>query len=176
MKYLYLISFIGTIFLANWLINNVGQGCYPCVIPIGFGLYAPSGVLAIGLGFTLRDLVQRSLGLKWTITAILAGAALSAWLNPFLALASGVAFLLSESLDLIVYTPLQERNLIAAVMGSNIVGIIVDSVIFLTLAFGSLQFLPGQIVGKLWMTLSSLPIILVIRKYDTSRHNARRIG
>lgn len=130
--------------------------------------------MAIGLGFTLRDLVQRSLGLKWTIGAILAGAILSAWLNPFLALASGIAFLLSELLDLMVYTPLQERNLIIAVVGSNIVGIIVDSVVFLALAFGSLQYLSGQVIGKFWMTLLALPIIWIIKKYDTSRYNARR--
>lgn len=165
----YLIGFISTIFLANYLIGHVGYYCDPvCVIPVWPGIMAPSGVLAIGLGFTLRDLVQRHLGVKWTILAILVGTTLSALLSPSLALASGAAFLLSEMLDLAVYTPLQRRNLVGAVVASNIVGLIADSMIFLTLAFGSLEFLPGQIIGKMLMTLAALPVIWMVQKYETT--------
>lgn len=168
MKYIYLIGFISTIFLANYLIGNVGYFCDPvCVIPVWPGVYAPSGVLAIGLGFTLRDLVQRSWGIKWTAGAIITGALLSAYLSPALALASGIAFLLSETLDLMVYTPLQKRNLVGAVIASNGVGLVADSVVFLLLAFGSLTFLPGQIIGKGLMTLAALPIIWIMRKRET---------
>lgn len=163
--YLFLILFIGTIYLANWLIQNVGVMCYPpCVIPVWFNIYAPSGVLAIGLGFTLRDLVQRHLGLRYAIVAIFIGALLSLFIDPFLGIASGAAFLLSEMLDLFVYTPLQENNLIVAVLASNVVGIVADSIIFLFIAFGSLEFLPGQIIGKLWMTLLFIPIIWLMRQ------------
>lgn len=167
---LYLIGFISTIFLANWLIGNVGYFCDPvCVIPVWPGIMAPSGVLAIGLGFTLRDLVQRHLGIGYTLLAIIAGAGFSAWLSPALALASGTAFLLSEMLDLAVYTPLQRRNLIGAVVASNLAGLVVDSIVFLTLAFGSLEFLPGQIIGKALMTLAALPVIWWMRKdYQTA--------
>jgi uncharacterized PurR-regulated membrane protein YhhQ (DUF165 family) len=165
---LYLIGFIASIFFANWLIGNVGycSTTGPCVIPVWPGIMAPSGVLAIGLGFTLRDLVQRKLGLRWTVAGIVLGAALSAWLSPALAVASGTAFLLSESLDLFVYTPLQKRNLIAAVIGSNVVGAVADSVVFLMLAFGSLQFVEGQIIGKVLMTLVALPVIWWLRRGD----------
>lgn len=167
MKNLGYIGFIGliaSIFLANWLIYNVGQ-CppFPCLIPVWPGIMAPSGILAIGLGFTFRDLTQRGLGVRWTIGAIVVGAALSAWLSPALALASGMAFLLSELLDMAVYTPLQKRNLVGAVIGSNVVGAVVDSAVFLFLAFGSLQFVEGQVIGKLWMTLAALPMIWVLR-------------
>lgn len=166
-KYIWLILFISTIFIANWLIYHIGYFCDPvCVIPVWFDIYAPSGVLAIGIGFTLRDLVQRSLGVKWTIAGILAGAVLSAWLNPFLALASGSAFLFSEMMDLGVYTPLQKRNLILAVIGSNVVGLIADSIIFLWLAQIPFDFLTGQIIGKLWMTLAALPVIWWMRKNE----------
>lgn len=165
--YLYLIGFVSTIFAANWLIGNVGLGCDPvCVIPVWPGIMAPSGVLAIGLGFTLRDLVQRHLGAKWTILAIVIGAALSAWLSPALALASGVAFLLSEMLDLAVYTPLQRRNLIGAVIASNLVGLVVDSVVFLTLAGIPMALLPGQVIGKALMTLAALPVVWMLRSRE----------
>lgn len=163
MKYLF--GFISTIFIANWLIGNVGYHCDPiCVIPVWPGIMAPSGVLAIGLGFTLRDLVQRRLGIGWTFAGIIIGATLSAWLSPALALASGAAFLFSETADLFVYTPLQKRNLFAAVIGSNIVGLVIDSILFLSLAGIPMMFLPGQIIGKLWMTVLALPVVWLMRR------------
>lgn len=36
---------------------------------------------------------------------------------------------------------------------SGLVGSVVDSMIFLTLAFGSLDYLFGQVLGKFWMSL-----------------------
>jgi len=59
-----------------------------------FGVKAPSGVLIIGLSFTLRDLVQRRLGIRWSISGIGVGALLSYCLSPVIAIASGVAFLI----------------------------------------------------------------------------------
>lgn len=172
--YIYFILFIGTIFLANWLVHNVGTECIPdgpCVIPVWFNplIFAPSGVLAIGLGFTLRDLVQRRLGVLFTFVGIVVGALISMLIDPFLGLASGTAFLFSETMDLAVYTPLQKRNMFLAVIGSNIVGLIADSIIFLYLAFGSIQFIEGQIIGKLWMTLFAFPIVWGIREWDRKR-------
>ena len=66
-------AFALTVPLANWMIGNVGTVCPPdgpCLIPVAPGLLAPSGVMVAGLAFVLRDLVQRRLGLAWTITAI----------------------------------------------------------------------------------------------------------
>ena len=177
---LYLVGFIGSIWFANWLVTHWGTvrfGDGPWLIsvwpggltPSGSSIYAPSGVLAIGLGFTLRDLVQRRLGVKVTVLAIVTGALLSAALDPSLALASGVAFLLAETLDLIVYTPLQRRHLVAAVVASNTVGVVVDSIVFLIIAFGSLSLLQGQVIGKAWMTLVAIPVVYAIREWDRKR-------
>jgi uncharacterized PurR-regulated membrane protein YhhQ (DUF165 family) len=121
----------------------------------------------IGLALVLRDLVQRRLGVLWAVGAILAGAALSALLAPpALVLASAAAFLLSELADLGVYTPLQRHRFMAAVIASSLVGLVIDSAVFLYLAFGSLQYLPGQVVGKAWMVLISLPLIAWLRRRD----------
>jgi hypothetical protein len=42
----------------------------------------------------------------------------------------------------------------------------VDSIIFLWLAFGSLDFLMGQIVGKLWMVVLAIPFVAYLRRRD----------
>jgi queuosine precursor transporter len=61
---------------------------------------------------------------------------------------------------------LQERRFVTAVVISSVVGLIVDSIVFLWLAFGSLEFLTGQVVGKAWMVLLAVPFILYLRRRD----------
>lgn len=156
-----LIGYVLTIILANVAIMMFG------IVPVGFGLMAPAGVYFAGLVFSLRDALHETPGRRWVVAAILLGAAISAALGPQLALASGLAFLFSELADFAVYTPLRERNRLGAVVASNTVGVVVDSALFLWLAFGSLQFLPGQIVGKLWMTALTVMIMLAWRRLAT---------
>src|SRR6185312_4189096 len=131
---IFLVLFCLTIPAANWLIGHVGTVCVPngpCLMPVAPGLTAPSGVLMVGLALVLRDLVQRRLGLAWSVAAILIGAALSAtFAPPSLVIASAVAFLLSEAADLCVYTPLQRRQFVLAVVASSFVGLVVDSIVF----------------------------------------------
>jgi len=173
----YFLGFIACIPAANWMIGHVGTVCSsphgPCLVPVapwgpdGHPLMAPSGVLMIGLALVLRDMVQRRLGRGVALAAVVAGALLSgAVAPPQLVVASATAFLLSELADFAVYTPLQARGLVLAVLASSVVGLIVDSVLFLWLAFGSLDFLEGQILGKLWMVLLSLPFIQWIRRRE----------
>jgi uncharacterized PurR-regulated membrane protein YhhQ (DUF165 family) len=157
-----LAGYIATIVAANMAITYIG------LVPVGFGLMAPAGVYCAGVAFTLRDVVQDTLGRRWTIAAILGGALLSAVLGgAALALASGIAFLISELADFAVYTPLRRRSWLAAALGSNVVGLVADSALFLWLAFGSLDFLAGQIVGKTWITLLTVALWAWVRR---SRH------
>jgi uncharacterized PurR-regulated membrane protein YhhQ (DUF165 family) len=118
-------AYVGTIWLANWLIVHVG------VVGVGFGLVAPA-----------------------------------------FALASGAAFLVSEAADFAVYTPLERRTWLGAVALSNTVGLLLDSWLFLTLAFGSLAFFWGQVVGKAWMTLLAVGLLSVIRSRAVLARNA----
>jgi len=168
--YLYLVAFGLCIPAANWMIGHVGTSCVPngpCVVPVAPGFVAPSGVLIIGLALVLRDLVQRRLGPIWTLMAIILGALLSSLVAPeALVLASASAFLLSELADMAVYSPLQKKGLVLAVLLSGLVGLTVDSIVFLYMAFGNLDFLVGQILGKTWITVLSLPFIHWIRKRD----------
>lgn len=167
-RYAPLAAFMATIPAANWLIGNVGTKCIPsgpCLLPVGFGLLAPSGVLLVGAALVLRDVVHERFGARVALAAVALGAALSALIaTPALALASATAFLLSELTDFAVYTPLRERRLYLAVLLSGLAGAVVDSAVFLFLAFGSLDFIAGQIVGKSWMALAALPLLLAVRR------------
>jgi len=169
--FVYLAAFIACIPIANWMIGNVGTTCIrngPCLVPVAPGLMAPSGVLMIGLALVLRDLVQRRLGRPWSLGAVAVGAILSgAVAPPSLVIASAVAFFFSELADFLVYTPLQRRRFVTAVIASSLAGLVVDSVIFLWLAFSSLEFLWGQVIGKTWMVLVSLPFIYWLRVRDS---------
>lgn len=156
-------AFAATIPAANWLIGNVGTECIhngPCLLPVGFGLSAPSGVLVVGAALVLRDMVHEAGGMKAALMAIALGG-VTAWLfaPPALVLASVAAFLLAELADLAVYAPLRSRRLGLAVLASGIVGAAVDSAVFLWLAFGSLDFVAGQIVGKAWMSILAFPLL-----------------
>jgi uncharacterized PurR-regulated membrane protein YhhQ (DUF165 family) len=166
----FLVLFCLTIPAANWMIGNVGTVCLadgPCVLPVAPGIMAPSGVLMVGAALVLRDLVQRRLGAAFGLGAIAVGAAISWALAPAaLVIASTAAFLLSEFADFAVYTPLSRRRLVLAVLASSVVGIVVDSLTFLWLAFGSLEFLEGQVLGKLWMVLIAMPLIAYLRRRD----------
>jgi len=153
-----LTAYIATIFAANWAIASFG------LVPVGFGLMAPAGVYFAGLAFTLRDLLQERHGRKATVSAIVVGSLLSAIVSPQFALASGLAFLASELADFAVYSPIRKRHFLAAVLASNTVGLIVDSALFLFLAFGSLDFLLGQVIGKGWVTVGTVLLLIAWRR------------
>lgn len=164
--------FVATVWAANYAVEHWG------LVSVGFGLMAPAGVYFAGLAFTLRDVVHRSLGRSVVLGAIAAGSLLSFAVSDgvtipgghvSLALASGIAFLFSELSDLAVYTPLRARGWLPAVIASNAVGIVIDSALFLWLAFGSLEFWKGQVVGKAWMTLAAIIVIAIARALLSDR-------
>jgi len=166
----FLAAFAACIPAANWLIQHAGTFCVPngpCLIPVAPGLTAPSGVLMVGVALVLRDLVQRRLGIAWSVLAIAVGAGLSAFCAPpALVTASLAAFLLSELADLAVFTPLQRRGLVTAAVASSLIGLVVDSMVFLWLAFGGLQFLAGQVIGKALIVLVTIPVLIWLRNRD----------
>jgi uncharacterized PurR-regulated membrane protein YhhQ (DUF165 family) len=152
---------------ANWMIGHVGH-CLPsgpCVLPVGFGLTAPSGVLMVGIALVARDAVQSLLGLRIALLAVVVGIVLSFWLaTPDVALASAVAFGLSEIADTLVYSPLRKRHLTLALLASVAVGAAVDSVAFLWIAFHSFDFIAGQIVGKFWAAIAAAILLTLFRR------------
>src|SRR3954454_11073256 len=164
--YILLVGYIASIFGANWALEHFGIG------PVGFGLMAPAGVFFAGLCFEFRDLVQDTLGRWWAVLAILIGAGLSAFISKQFAFASGVAFLLGELADFSIYTPMRQRFWLVAMIVANTIGDIVDSAIFLYIAFGSLQFITGQVIGKAYCTLIPVGLLCLIRRYLQARRDS----
>jgi uncharacterized PurR-regulated membrane protein YhhQ (DUF165 family) len=169
MKWMLFLGYLATVPAANWTVANVGTVCVPdgpCLIPVGWGLTAPSGVLWIGLALCLRDGVHEALGRRWALLAVLLGSALSFAVSPpFVAVASSVAFLVSEVADTLVYGRLRERGLVWALIASNLVGLTIDSAAFLWIAFGSLDFIAGQLWAKAVMTGLAAMVIVAWKGY-----------
>ena len=165
MRFIAAAAFISTIPAANWLIGNVGTECIPsgpCLLPVGFGLMAPSGVVMIGVALVLRDWLHEIAGWKWSVGCVLAGGLLSLAVAPAeIAFASAVAFTVAEMADLAIYTPLRKRGLSLAVVASGIVGAIVDSSVFVWLAFGSLDLSVGTALAKIY---ASVIVALILHR------------
>lgn len=168
MGYTALIGFILSIPTANWLIHNIGTVCIPdgpCLIPVAPGLMSPSGVLVIGLALVLRDIVHEKLGWRWALSGILVGGVLSGLVaSPAFIFASIAAFTFSEIADLVVYSKLRARGLWVAVLGSGAAGALIDSALFLSIAFGSLDHVVGNTIGKMWFSLLAVPILIYLAR------------
>lgn len=164
-----LVGYVSTIIAANWALKRYG-------IWTVASLAMPAGAFFAGLAFTLRDITQETLGKAAALGGIAAGAGLAYFISPAFAFASAVAFGVSELADFAIYQPLRaraaavafapvrHRRWLRAVAVSNVVGLVVDSVLFLHLAFHSLEFLPGQIVAKTATTVVAVGILSLIRR------------
>lgn len=167
----YLLCIIG----ANWAIQHYG------IVSVDFGLFglfAPAGVFFVGPALVLRDLVQWSAGKTWSLIALAAGALISYGVtDSHVATASAVAFALSELTDFALYTwiaPSRRRSTTGAptrwawaVLAAGLVGAVVDSVIFLHIAFGSLDLMWGQVLGKAYGVALASVLITVRRNWTT---------
>ena len=106
--------YIGAIVLSNYFIVHglpfgwstpTPYGTY--TVPVGFGLLAPAGVYMAAVTWPRGTSVQRSGGRILGAVAIVVAALVSWWVSPpAIAIASGGTYLISESIDFAVYTPL----------------------------------------------------------------------
>jgi len=147
-KFKYSIAYVVSIVLVN-----VGF-VYVAPVPLLGEMFPPMSLL-VGVIFIFRDFAQREIGHK-VLGAMAIGAVLSYLMaDPFVAIASVVAFIISELADWAVYTftkkPLGQRILISSAVGAPI-----DSAVFLwMLGF----FTP---VGCLLMIVAKMLSALII--------------
>ncbi len=118
-----------------------------------------------GLTLAARDFVHDALGRRASLGFVVVGAGISALLAaPAVALASLVAFLLAETLDLLVYERIRNRaGRPAGIAVSGVVGSVVDSLVFLAIAFGSLTFFWPQVIGKIGATLGAAAVVAAVQ-------------
>lgn len=154
-------AYLATIIAANWAVRRFGA------IPVGFGLLAPAGVWFVSAALVLRDAVQYTLGKPVALGVMAIGVALSVVVaGPQLALASGAAFAVSETVDFALFTWIAPRWALAVAAG-GFAGLVADSIMFLSIAFGSLAFLPGQVLGKSYGVALATVVIAWRRKRRT---------
>jgi len=160
------LGFVGLVILANWLASK-----YTVRVPLTDHT-APAGVFCIGAVLVLRDWIQQLSGLIWTMALVYSAGLISwsvgdaaGWTSlQRIALASLIAFSVSETVEALVFTPLPKRSLTVAVALSGTVGNALDSYIFLSTAFSSTAFFWGQFWGKTEMIVLGTFLTLVRRR------------
>lgn len=149
-------AYIASIVLANVLTERYG------LVPVGFGLLATAGTFAAGFTLLTRNLTQDAVGRLIVFGLMTVGCALSWWLaSPQLAVASAVAFALSETTDMAVYTPLRRRGWSRAVLAAAFLGGLVDTLVFLHVAGFPVtrDSVTGQMLVK--FGISALTVVIV---------------
>jgi len=142
---------------------NYGFSVVP-LMPVLGEMFPPMS-LAVGLVFVARDFAQRAIGHRVWYAMAAAGALSYLMADPFVAVASVVAFAISEAADWGVYSytkkPFAQRILISSVVSTPL-----DSAVFL-LMIGHFSWL-----GCLLMTLAKLGGAVVVwhlvRRRDVS--------
>lgn len=138
----------GVLYFLAVVVANVGFAHIP-MITLPFGeMFAPMSLL-VGFVFVLRDFAQRDLGHR--VFLFMAAGVVASYLlaDPFVALASAVAFAISELADWLIYTvskrPLRDRILISSAVSTP-----VDSAVFmLMLGFFSWYGLAVMVASKM---------------------------
>ena len=123
------------------------------------GLTFPAGVVFIGLTFSFRDFVQRTWG-DWACWFwMLLATIITFFLNQNVAVASVAAFVISEGTDWAAFKFLK-YSFRKRIYLSNLISCPLDSIIFVTLAFGwNFPAIWGQALVKYLSGLLVLPII-----------------
>lgn len=150
--------------LINWAFAGIST--FPIPPEWGGGAFHPFAIVT-GLVLVVRDFAQREIK-HWILAAMLVGlllSSLTAWLT--IVVASGVAFLISETSDWAVYTftnkPLSERIWLSSLISAPI-----DQVVFIYLAS---LVVPGMFA---WGTIVAGILSKLVGAYIVSRLVAAR--
>lgn len=119
------------IYLLSIFVANLSFTYLP-MLELPLGLMLPPGTFLVGFIFVFRDYAQRAVG-NWVYAAMAAGVVLSyVMADPFVAIASAVAFAISEVIDALVFSvskkPLKDRILLSSAASTPI-----DSAVFLVM-------------------------------------------
>jgi queuosine precursor transporter len=180
------------VYIGAELVSNVTAGR---LVQLG-SLVFPGAIFLYSLTFTLRDAIHTAGGwvsakaLLWggfAANALLAGYGLlvnalpkpgffhdDAYQVVFgstvrVVLASLAAYLISTSLDALIFERLKQRGVVTQVIASNAVSTTLDTVIFILLAFAGtgaplVNLMVGQVILKMLISLLLIPLVRWVRQ------------
>ena len=157
MKFKYTIAYVVFIVLVNW-----GFSVVP-LVEMWNGEKWPPMSLAVGLVFVLRDFAQREIGHRVWFAMGAAGVLSYLMADPFVALASVIAFAISEAAAWALYSYTQ-KPFAQRILLSSLVSTPLDSAVFLGV-IGHLSW-----AGVIAMTLSKMVAALVVWRLVNARH------
>lgn len=148
----------GVVVLSNVLVQ------YPVQFQIGsfnFADLLTYGAFSYPLAFLVNDITNRRLGPKNARKVVLSGFVLAVVLSiylatPRIAIASGSAFLVAQLLDVSIFHSLRQVSWWRAPLVSSVLGSLVDTLIFFTLAFAALFVVLGPNDG---FALADAPLL-----------------
>lgn len=141
---------ISILYVTSIIVANLGFVYLP-MIPLPFGeMFAPMSLL-VGFIFVIRDFAQKQIGHK--ILGLMAiGIAISYLLaDPFVAIASAVAFGISETADWLYYSA-SKKSLKNRILVSSAISTPIDSAVFMLIAgffswYGLLVMIFSKMLG-----------------------------
>ncbi len=126
------------------------------------------GAFTYPIAFLINDLTNRFYGPSAARRVVYAGffaGFFVSWIlaTPRLAIASSLAFLFGQLLDIVVFTPLRRKTWWKAPLAAALVGSALDTVVFFALAFSSCFAFIDQITGYID---SSLPGAIILEEVE----------
>lgn len=160
-KFLMAFMYLGSILLGNFFVIYFGILEFNICQNgnILFQLVSPAGVIWIGLTFSFRDLAQRFWGKHQIWIWMIIAAIITYYFNQAVALASVASFVVSETIDWLIFTILK-LDLKKRIVYSNLVAAPIDSFLFVTIAFGFMwEPIIGQAILKVLCSLLIIPAV-----------------
>ena len=172
------VTYIIGLFVACEVIANITAGRITQFGPFS----VPAAIYIFALTFTIIDLINEVLGKQGARRVVLAGvlancllavySLLVLALTPRIVAASLLASLISGLADVELFARLRARfNAGWRVVASNALGALVDSILFILLAFAGVAGFPlkmllllmlGQYIIKMLVTVVSVPLIYIV--------------
>ncbi|MFZ5944613.1 MAG: queuosine precursor transporter [Bacillota bacterium] len=184
-----------SLYVACELIANITAG----KLTMAGNFVVPAAVYIFTISYTLLDLINRVLG-KEEAQRIVKGAFIANILlalyvsivihlpgapfwqgqeafvttlanTPRVTFASLTAYYLSSNMDILLYHKLKDRAALwLRVFASNSLSLLVDTIVFITIAFGGimplLPLIQGQYIIKLATTIITIPLIYLTRFFN----------
>ena len=159
-----ILAMAGVVVLSNFAVQHPIEA-------FGLGNYLTWGALTYPLAFLVNDLTNRRFGPSLTRRVIYVGFAIAVVLSvalatPRIAFASGMAFLLGQLLDILVFSRLRRGTWWRAPLAGSLLGSALDTVVFFSLAFAGDADMSGLVTYAPFGMPVSVPLWVGLAFFD----------